>query len=110
MDLKSTFWKLELAPASRYLTVFQVDDKLCCYKRLTMVLKPSQEELNAALRPVFSHLKYVHLIHDDIIIAIEDHKQHIEFIEEVMETAAKAGKHSIQKNVSLGKDLLISWE
>ena len=75
-----------------------------------MGLKPSQEELNAALRPVFSHLKDVHFIHDDTIIVTEDHKQHIEFIEEVMETAAKAGKHSIQKNVTLGKDLLISRE
>lgn len=35
IDFKSTFWQLELAPESRYLTTFQLDDRLFRCKRLT---------------------------------------------------------------------------
>lgn len=45
MDLKSAFWQLELDPESRYLTVFQIDDKLYRYKRLTMGLKAPISDL-----------------------------------------------------------------
>ena len=50
MDLKSTFWQIELDESSRYLTVFHTNDKLCRYKRLTMGIKPAQGELNVALK------------------------------------------------------------
>ena len=61
----SAFWQLELHSDSQYLTVFHCN-KLYQYKRLTMGLKPAQEELNTALAPLFMHLKDVHLIHDDL--------------------------------------------
>ena len=35
LDFISAFWQLELHPDSRYLTVFQFNDKLLHYKRLT---------------------------------------------------------------------------
>lgn len=66
--------------------MFQIDDKLYRYKRLTKGLKPSQGELNAALRPIFAHIKDVHLIHDDVIATTNDHSQHVKVMEEVMET------------------------
>ena len=65
LDLKSAFWQLEMAPESRYLTVFHANGKLYRYKRLVMGLKPAQGELNAALKPLFAHIPQVHVIHDD---------------------------------------------
>ena len=66
LDFKSAFWQLELHPESRYLTVFHANDKLYRYKRLLMGVKPAQGELNNALRPLFSHIGQVHLIHEDV--------------------------------------------
>jgi hypothetical protein len=63
------------------LTVFHANDKLYRYKRLTMGLKPSQGELNAALFPVLAHIPNAHLIHDDLIVAartVEDHGRSVD--------------------------------
>ena len=76
MDLKSAFWQIELAEESRHLTVFYANDKLYRYKRLTMGLSPAQAELNAALRPVFSHIDSAHVIHDDLIVAANNDEEH----------------------------------
>lgn len=91
MDLKSAFWQVELEKESRYLTVFHANDKLYRYKRLTMGLSPSQGELTVALRPVFAHIRDVHIIHDDLIIAAKNHKEHNQAVLECMEAIAKAG-------------------
>ena len=76
LDFKSAFWQLELDEDSRYLTVFHLNDRLYRYKRLTMGLKPSQGELNAALRPIFAQIDNVYLIHDDLIIATSNDEDH----------------------------------
>ena len=63
------------------MTVFHANNKLYRYKRLTMGLKPSQGELNAALLPIFAHIPNAHLIHDDLIVAAptnEDHDRAVE--------------------------------
>ena len=91
LDFKSAFWQIELAPESRYLTVFHANDKLLRYKRLVMGLKPAQGELNSALRPIFSHIQDVYLIHDDLIIATMNEDEHIDAVENVMEAIATAG-------------------
>lgn len=49
-----------------------------------MGLKPAQGELNADLRPVFSHVKDTNLIHDELIVAKNSHKEHVKATEEVM--------------------------
>ena len=90
LDFKHAFWQLELHPDSRYLTVFRCNGKLFRYKRLTMGLKPSQGELNAALLPLFSHIPDVFLIHDDLIIASETQSAHKAAVRNVMETIFKA--------------------
>ena len=48
MDLKSTFWQIELEDSSRYVTVFHANGKLYRHKNLTMSIKPAQGELNVA--------------------------------------------------------------
>ena len=58
---------------SPFLTTFYVNTKLYRYKRLTMGIKPAQGELNTALRALFAHIPYVHLIHDDYILKLFDH-------------------------------------
>ena len=50
-----------------------------------MGVKPAQAELNAALKPIFSHIPNVYLIHDDLIIATKSTEEHLEAIGEVME-------------------------
>ena len=91
VDFTSAFWQLELHPESRNLTVFNLNNKLYRYKRLTMGMKPAQGELNAALRPLFTHIPDAHLIHDDLIIASKDVNSHIKAIDEVLKTVTEAG-------------------
>ena len=91
LDFKSAFWQLELDPASRQFTVFQMFNKLYRYKVLTMGLKPAQGELNAALAPLFDHIKNLHLIHDDVIIATSTIEEHLTALHEIMEAISKAG-------------------
>ena len=83
MDFKTAFWQIEIEEESRHLTVFYANGKLYQYKRLTMRLKPLQGELNTALKPVFSHISNVHLIHDDLIVATKIEKEHVKAIKEL---------------------------
>ena len=55
-----------------------------------MGLKPSQGELNVALKPVFAHIDNVHLIHDDVIIATKNIPDHINAVK-VMEAVSWSG-------------------
>ena len=50
-----------------------------------MWVKPAQAELNAALKPIFSHVPNVYLIHDGLIITTKSSEQHLEAIREAMQ-------------------------
>ena len=50
-----------------------------------MWVKPAQAELNAGLKPIFSHVPNVYLIHDGLIITTKSSEQHLEAIREVMQ-------------------------
>ena len=90
MDFKAAFWQIELDETSHYLTVFHTNDKILRYKRLTMGLKPSQGELNVALKPIFVHINNVHLIHNDVIIATKNMPDHVKAVREVIEAVSKS--------------------
>ena len=84
LDSKLAFWQLELHPDSHYLTVFHANDKLYQYTRLIMGVKPAQRELNAALKPIFTHIPNVYLIHDDLIIAKNFQQAYISALSELL--------------------------
>ena len=109
LDFKSAFWQIELSPESRYITVFQANDKLLRYKRLTMGLKPSQGELNAALFPIFSHISNAHLIHDDVFIATATAEEHVKVINDVMEAISQAGLTLNPKKCHFGCKSVSFW-
>ena len=109
MDLKSAFWQIELAEESRHLTVFHANDKLYRYKRLTMGLSPAQAELNAALRPVFSHIDSAHVIHDDLIVAANNDEEHDHAIQQCMEAASKAGLTFNPSKCFFGRSEISFW-
>ena len=109
MDFRSAFWQLELHPESRFLTTFYVNTKLYRYKRLTMGIKPAQGELNTALRALFAHIPYVHLIHDDLIIAAPNADEHVKSLEEVMRTISEAGITLNAKKCTFGKPEIKFW-
>ena len=48
-------------------------------------------ELNKALHPLFSKIKYAHLIYDDLIVATPDTLHHEKALEEVLTSVIKAG-------------------
>jgi len=104
MDFKSAFWQLE-HPESRYLTVFYSNDKLYRYKRLTMGIKPAQDKLNAALRPIFAHIPY----HDDLIIAAPTEIEHDNALRQVMEAISAAGITSNPEKCEFGKNEIRFW-
>ena len=56
-----------------------------------MGLKPAQGELNTALAPLFRHIKDVHLIHDDLVIATATERQHENALRLVMQAISDAG-------------------
>ena len=103
MDFKLAFWQIELDETSRYLTVFQANDKLLRYKRLTMGLKPSQRELNVALKSIYAHISNVHLIHDDIIIATKNMSDHIKVLRKVVEAVSLSGLTPKSRQMSFWK-------
>ena len=84
LDLKAAFHQLELAPESRYLTVFNDGHRLMRYTRLTMGTKPASGELNKALRPLFTSMPNAHVIHDDIVIAAPDEATHDEALDRTL--------------------------
>ena len=85
LDFKIVFWHFELDTEPRALTKFHANNKLYHYTRLIMGVKPAQAELNAVLKPIFSHIPNVYLIHDDLTIATKSIEEHLEAIREVME-------------------------
>ena len=109
MDFKSAFWQIELEPESRYLTVFHANDKLYRYKRLTMGLKPSQGELNAALLPVLAHIPNANLIHDDLIVAARTVEDHDRSVDLCMQAISDAGITLNAKKCQFGKKEISFW-
>ena len=108
-DFKTSFWELELHPDSRYLTVLHANDKLYQYTRLIMGVKPAQGELNAALKPIFAHIPNVHLIHDDLIIAVKTFNDHNLALEKVMKPIDKVNLTLNSKICSFGKTEITFW-
>ena len=109
LDLKSSFWQLELDPTSRFLTVFHCNGKLYRYKRLLMGVKPAQSELNAALRPVFAGIPNVYLIHDDLVIAAKTCTEHNTALRQVMEALQSANLTLNPNKCIFGKSRIVFW-
>ena len=74
----------KLSPGSRYLTVFSHANKLKTHTRLTMGCKPAAGELNKALRPLFKDIASVHIIHDDLILAIATEQEQEKVIQQIL--------------------------
>ena len=91
LDFKSAYHQLELAPESRYLTVFHAGEKLMRYKRLTMGVMPASGELNKVLRPLFNKIPNAHVIHDDLIIATVTDEEHDKAITDVLQVIKNSG-------------------
>ena len=92
LDFKSAFWQLELDTQLWALTVFHANNKLYRYIRLIMGVNPAQAELNAALKPIFSHITNVYQIHDDLIIALK-------VLKNICQLSAKSWKLTNQKTL-----------
>ena len=91
LDFKSAFHQLELDEESRRMTVFRAGDRLMKFKRLTMGSTPASGELTRALRPLFSNSKDTFVIHDDVIVAGRDKKEHDENLMKACSTIHTSG-------------------
>ena len=100
LDFKSAFWQLELHPDFRYVTVLHANDKLYQHARLIVGVNPAQGELNAALKPIFAN---VYWIHHDLIIATKTFNEHNLALDEVMKAIDQANLTLNHKNCSFGK-------
>ena len=74
-----------------------------------MGLSPAQAELNAALRPVFSHIDSAHVIHDDLIVAANSDEEHDHAIQQCMEAASKAGLTFNLSKCFFGRSEISFW-
>ena len=68
-----------------------------------MGIKSDQGELNVALKPLFAHIPKAHLIHNDLVIATLDMKEHIEVLTEIMIAISRA-ELTLQSNAEFIKD------
>ena len=68
-----------------------------------MGLKPMQGELNVALQSIFAHNPEAHLIHDDLIVAAENHQKHDQAIQLVMEAIDRSGLTLNPQKCQFGK-------
>ena len=68
-----------------------------------MGVKTALRELNAALKPIFTHIRNVYLIHDDLIIAAKTFNEHNLEIQDVMKAIDEANLILNLKNVLLEK-------
>ena len=68
-----------------------------------MGVKTALRELNAALKPIFTHIRNVYLIHDDLIIAAKTFNEHNLAIQDVMRVIDEANLILNLKNVLLEK-------
>ena len=109
LDCRSSFWQLKLAEASRHLTVFECNGKLYRYRRMTMGIKTAQGELNAALRPLLQDIPDAHHIHDDIIIASNNMKEHIQALNQVFKVIRSSGLKMNASKCEFGKDTIKFW-
>ena len=74
-----------------------------------MGIKPAEGDLNAALKPIFSHIPDVYLIHDDLIIDAKTFNEHNLALKEVMKAIDKANLTLNPKKCSFGKTEIAFW-
>ena len=70
-------------------------------------MKPSQGELNTALKPVFAHIYNTHLIHDDLIFATKTDDEHVKAIKEAMKAISGSGLTLNPNKCSFGQKHII---
>ena len=75
-----------------------------------MGVKPALGELNTALKPIFTHIPNVYLIHDGLIIAAKTFNEHNLALEEVMKAIDQANLTDNPKKCSFGKMEIAFWE
>ena len=76
---------------------------------MTMGIKTSQGELNAALRPLLQDINDAHHIHDDIIIASKDMNQHLNAIRQVLQAIKDSGMKLNPKKCEFAKKEIKFW-
>ena len=74
-----------------------------------MGVKSAQGELNTALIPLFAHIPKAHLIHDDLIIAARNMKEHNETLHAVLEATSKAGLTLQPDKCQFGRKEIRFW-
>ena len=109
LDFKTAFYQIKLAEESRYLTVFAHKNRLKRFTRLTMGAKPASGELNKALRPVFSSIPGVHIIHDDVVIATPGVDEHRKVLDEVLQLIKEKGLTLNPAKCIFQKDEIPFW-
>lgn len=68
-----------------------------------MGVKHAQAELNAVLKPIFSHIPNVYLIHGDLIIITRNTKEDFQTMREVMEVIKSKNLTLTQTNLLLAQ-------
>ena len=109
LDFKSAFHQLELDEQSRQLTVFHAGDRLMRFKRLTMGATPASGELSRALRPILSNCKGTYVIHDDVIVAGRNKKEHDKNLAEVCRIIEQSGMTLNLEKCLIGKSEIPWW-
>ena len=74
---------------------------------MTLGFKPSQQELNAALLPVFARIPNTHLIHDDLIVAAPTDEDRS--VEDCMQAISETGLTLNAKKYQFGKKEIWFW-
>ena len=90
---------------SHYVRKWQV----LSIQKFNNLFKPSQGELNTALKPVFAHISNAQLIYDDLFVAAKTEEEHVKSIEQVMKAINDSGLTLNPNKCSFGQKQTSFW-
>jgi len=91
LDLKDSYWQVELDDESAKLTTFNTPFGRYCFTRMPFGINSASEILQKSAYKAFGDLRDVHIIADDMLIAGDDDEDHDEILRSVLERAKVKG-------------------
>ena len=90
-DLNAAFHQLQLDEQSRYITVFQTEDRIKRFKRLIFGLNSASEQLQHHLQTLLAYISGVINIADDILFFASTIAEHDLILQNVFQRLSEKG-------------------
>ena len=109
IDLKDSYWQIELDNASSDLTTFSTPFGRYKFRRLPFGICSAAEILQKNVYRIFGDIKDTHAIADDLLIATEDEESHDEVLRLVIKRAMDNNVRFNFKKLQLKKSAVVYY-